>query len=553
MTDPQFDVIVIGGGCTGAGMARDCAMRGLKTLLIERGDICSETTGTCAGMISGGAKYLLEPKMVAMCAKESLIIWKIARNIMFRIPIIWCMTDRKMRKLGPLMAKAYSDYSKYREGGKIHVISKEQVLKMEPKISHPKLMGGIFFEELLVDPWRLTLHNVISAHQHGAEIRTYSEVIDLLRKGDTIEGVVIRDRHTKRVEEITSRFVVNGTGPWVPKICRMAGIDYELRLNKGAHIIFDRRVTNMAIVCKAFEGRNCYMFPHENTTLLGVSAIDVFGEVDDIKPEYSDVEYLLHSIESVIPSIRKHRVIRSFVGVRPMLYKFGVEEGAVTRGYKVIDHEKKHNVKGFITIAGGKLVIYRKMAEKATDLICKKLGIEAPCSTHLELLPGATGEVNVDRFAEEYKMDYHVVKRLAIRHGPGVEKIFQIIKGDPSTRSSKCTCESGTEAEVSYCIQSEWACHLNDLRRRLRIGSGPCQGTACTARTISTLAKEREMDANEATIELLDFLQERWKGIWPALRGPQLSEMELKNAIYGCVANLNHPAIEKGTERDFKT
>ncbi len=553
MSNPQFDVIVIGGGCTGAGMARDCAMRGLRTLLIERGDICSETTGTCAGMISGGVKYLLEPKMVAMCARESLTIWHIAKNIMFRTPILWLITDRRMKKMARGMVLAYSDYLSMREGGKIYHVSKEQVEEMEPRISHPKLSGAVYFEELFVDPWRLTLHNVISAHQYGATVRTYSEVIDLLKDGDTITGVVIRDRHSKRVEEITARFVVNGVGPWVPKICRMAGIDYELRLNKGAHIIFDRRVTNIGIVCKAFEGRNCYMFPHENTTILGVTAIDVFGEVDQIKPEYSDVEYLLHSIESVMPSIRKHRVIRSFVGVRPMLYKYGVEEGEVTRNFKVVDHEKKNGIKGFITIAGGKLVIYRQMAQKATDLICKRLGIEAECRTHLEPLPGAVGEVDVDRFAEQYKMDHHVVKRLIIRHGPGVEKIFSIIKNEPSMRSSKCTCESGTEAEIKYCIQNEWACHLNDLRRRLRLGSGPCQGTACTARGITTLVNEREMDPNEANIEILDFLQERWKGIWPALRGSQVREMELKNAIYGCVANFNHPAIKKGTRRDYKT
>ncbi|MHA1783636.1 MAG: FAD-dependent oxidoreductase [Candidatus Helarchaeota archaeon] len=547
----DFDVIIIGGGCTGAGMVRDCALRGLNALMIERGDISSETTGTCAGMISGGVKYLLEPKIVAQCARESLIIWHIAHNIMFRTPILWTITSRKMRKMAKAMVLAYSDFLKMREGGKIFEVSREEALRMEPRLSE-RVGGAVFFEELFVDPWRLVLHSVLDAENHGAKIMTYTRVISLLKNNDTVYGVRVQNMKTNEIKDITAKYVVNAAGPWVPQICRMADIDYKLRLNKGSHIIFDRRVSNIGLVCPAYDGRNAYMFPHENTTILGVTAIDVFDDPDNIKPEYNDVEYLLSSMETIIPDLRKHRVIRTFVGVRPMLYKYGVEEGDVSRGFKVIDHEKKHDIKGFITIAGGKLVTHRLMAKKTTDLICKKLGIEKECSTASTPLPGA-GNVDIELLSEKYKMDYHVTKRIAVRHGSITESILSKLNERQDLKSTICTCESATNLEMRYCIQNEHALHLDDLRRRLRIGSGPCQGTGCIFKAITVLNDELNYDIDESNVDLLDFLNERWKGIWPALRGEQLSEGELSQGIYGCVGNFNDPYfIPKNKYRSYK-
>lgn len=552
MEKPKFDVIVIGGGCTGAGIVRDCAMRGLKTLLVERGDVCSETTGTCAGMISGGVKYLLEPKIVAQCAKESLILWHIAHNIMFRTPIIWAVTTRKMKKLAAAMVPAYSSYLGMREGGKIFHISREEALKLEPRLSD-QVAEGVFFEELFVDPWRLTLHSIIDAQNYGAEIKTYTKVISLLKKNDTIYGIRIQNMKTNEIEDITAKYVINAAGPWVPTICSMAGIDYKLRLNKGSHIIFDRRVSNIGLVCSAYDGRNAYMFPHENTTILGVTAIDIFDDPDNIKPDYDDVEYMLSSMETIMPDLRKHRIIRTFVGVRPMLYKYGVEEGDVTRGFKVIDNEKKDGIKGFITIAGGKLVTHRLMAEKVTDLICKKLDIDKSCETAIKPLPGATGNVDVEVLSEKFKLDYHVIKRMVIRHGPKTEKILSKLTNEPVYKSTICTCESATNVEMRYCIQNEYAKHLDDLRRRLRIGSGPCQGTGCIFKAITILNDELNYPMDESNVDLLDFLNERWKGIWPALRGEQLSEAELSQGIYGCVGNYIDPYfIPKHKYRSYK-
>ena len=552
MKEPKFDVIIIGGGCTGAGMVRDCALRGLKTLLVERGDVCSETTGTCAGMISGGVKYLLEPKIVAQCAKESLIIWRIANNIMFRTPILWTITTRKMKKLARAMVPMYSEFLKMREGGKIFIASREEALKWEPRLSSI-VQEAVFFEELFVDPWRLTLHSIIDAQNHGAVIKTYTKVVSLLKDQNTIYGVRVQNMKTNEIEDITAKYVVNAGGPWVPQICKMAGIDYKLRLNKGSHIIFDRRVSNIGLVCTAYDARNAYMFPHENTTILGVTAIDVFDEPDNIKPEYNDVEYLLSSMETIMPDLRKHRIIRTFVGVRPMLYKYGVEEGDVTRGFKIIDNEKKNDINGFITIAGGKLVTHRIMAEKATNLICDKLGIEKTCETAMKPLPGATGKVDVEALSEKYKLDFHVTKRLAIRHGPKAEDILSRLDSNPEYNSTICTCESATNVEMRHCIQNEYAMHLDDLRRRLRIGSGPCQGTGCIFKAISVLNDELNYPMDESNVDLLDFLNERWKGIWPALRGEQLSESELSQGIYGCVGNFSDPYfIPKTKYRSYK-
>jgi glycerol-3-phosphate dehydrogenase len=535
----EYDVIVIGGGSSGAGTARDCAMRGLKTILLERNDFGSGSAGACAGMISGGVKYLNEPEMVAMCTQEVIYLQNIAKHIVFRLPIITAIVneiDLNSRMSGK------TDYSKHtaeRGASPILLLSTEEARKIEPKLSD-KILLAAYLDEMFIDPFRLCMLNALSAKNHGADVRNYTEVIDIIREGDRVKGVKVKDKKTGKVEEIYGKFVANCAGPWAPRISKMADVDQPLRLNKGSHIVFDRRITGTAVVCRALDGRSAYLFPHFSTTILGTTAWDIFGDPDDAETSYDDVEYLVSSMEVAVPSIREARVIRTMCGVRPMLPEWWISEDDATRNFRLVDHEERDGVKGYVSFEGGKMVIYRIMAEKMTDLICQKLGIEAECRTHVELLPGSEGDVDIELWAEEYNMPIHTVGRIASRHGSNTPEILKLTQENPEYKSTVCRCESVTEAEIRYSLRNEFATSLSDLRRRVRLGMGPCQSTFCNYKALTVIADELNLGPEQVHKDAIDFAQERWKGKCVILRGDQVSEEEINQAIYAGIANYDN-------------
>ncbi|WXG39802.1 MAG: FAD-dependent oxidoreductase [Candidatus Freyarchaeum deiterrae] len=535
----EYDVIVIGGGSSGAGTARDCAMRGLKTILFERNDFASGTAGACGGMISGGVKYLDEPEMVALCTKEVVHLQKIAKHIVFRLPIITAILNDIDLKARTSKKTDYSQFTALRGGSPITLISKEEARKIEPKLSD-KILLAAYFDEMFIDPFRLCMLNALSAKNHGAVVRNYTEVIDVIREGDRVKGVRVKDKKTGEVQEIRGKFVANCAAPWVPRISKMADINQPLRLNKGSHIIFDRRITGVGVVCRALDGRTVYLFPHFSTTLLGTTAWDIFGNPDDAETSYDDAEYLISSIEAAVPSIRDARITRTMCGVRPMLPEWWITEDEATRNFKLIDHDERDGVSGIVSFEGGKLVIYRIMAEKMTDLICQKLGVEAECRTHIEPLPGAEGDVDIELLAEEYNMPTYTVGRIASRHGSNTPEILKLTRENPEYKSTICVCESITEAEIRYSIRNEFVTCLNDLRRRVRLGMGPCQSTFCDFKAMSVIAEELNLSPEQAHRDALEFAQERWKGKCVLLRGDQVSEEELNQAIYAGIANYDN-------------
>ncbi|MEM1658755.1 MAG: FAD-dependent oxidoreductase [Candidatus Jordarchaeales archaeon] len=535
----EYDVIVIGGGSTGTSVARDCAMRGFKTILFERGDLASGATGACAGMISGGTKYVLqEPEFSEMCTSEVVTLSRIAGHIVFRTPIITAILTEEEIKRKVSFVEKYGTLTEKRQASPVLVLTPQEARGLEPKLS-PNIILAAYFDEMFIDPFRLTILTALSAKQHGAEIRTYTEVIDILCKGGEVYGVKVKDRMTGREYEVKGKIVVNAAGAWVPEISRMVGIKQTLRLNKGAHVIFDRRITRFGIICQALDGRTVYLFPHETGSILGTTALDIFTSPDEAEATYDEIEYLISSMEMAVPSIRKARIIRVMCGVRPLIAQWWIPEGDVTRNFRVVDHEERDGVKGLISVEGGKLVVCRAMAEKITDLVCEKLGCEAECRTHLEPLPGADGKVNVEELASKHNISPHTAGRLVSRQGTLANVILSETSKERSRLTSICLCEAVTEAELRYVIRNEWGLTLDALRKRTRMGMGPCQGFSCGFKAMAILAEERGLGVDEAFRELKEFLAERWKGHSIVLRGSQLIEYEISQAAYACVGSMD--------------
>ena len=542
MSDSDYDVIVIGGGSTGTAVARDCALRGLKTLLLERDDIASATVGTCAGMISSGLKYMDEPEIVDMCSEEVVHLNRIARHIIIKNPILTPILELSDLSTGGNFAAEYSKRAESRDVPPVLFLEPEDALEIEPLLN-PDLISSMYFEEYFIDPFRLCLLQALDARANGAVIKTYSEVVDIVTSDGAIESVTYYNRITGEIESAATKTVINAGGPWAHTLAALAGAKLDLRLNKGAHVILDRRVVNVGIIAKAVDGRMIYLFPHENTTLLGTTALDTWEDPDILVATHDEIEYLLKSIEWVIPSIREARIIRTMEGVRPLMPIWKVPEGEVTRGYEVIDHESD-GISGMVSFTGGKLVMCRHMAEAATDLICQKLNIEAKCTTQELPLPGMESDVDVLTLAKDYNLSQHAMERMRARRGTQMIEVLDLVKEHSQWRTTVCTCEPVIEAEIRYSIRNEFPQTLNDLRRRVRLGTGPCQGTFCTYKAAAILADELDLTGEDYLVDILDFRAERWKGIRPPMRGVQLAQEEVAQGLYACVGNLDQIETE---------
>lgn len=539
MSDSEFDVVVIGGGSTGTAVARDCAMRGFKTLLLERDDIASASVGTCAGMISSGLKYQSEPEIMKMCSTEVVHFNRIARHIMTKNPILVPIMDLSIVASDAEYADHYSEYVEERDVPAMMFLTPEATLEIEPMV-HPDAIAGVYYEEFFIDPFSLCLLQTLDARNHGAIVKTYCEVIGFETSEDKIQSVVFYNRITGATEKINAKIVINATGPWAHKIARISGAELDIRLNKGAHVILDRRVVNVGITSReSLDGRWVYLFPHENTTLLGTTALDTWEDPDTIVASFDEIEYLLKSIENVIPSIRDARIIRTMAGVRPLVPEWKVSEDKVTRGYHIVEHSN-----GLISFVGGKLVMCRHMAEAVTNIVCKKLDSDAECTTHKTPLPGNADDVDIEALSSEFGVRLHTLERMRVRRGSEMVKILELTKNHPEWKTTICTCEPVIEAEIRYSIREEFPQTLNDLRRRLRLGTGPCQGTFCTYKAATILSEELDLQGDDFLVDILDFRAERWKGIRPSMRGEQLAQEELAQGMYSCVGNLDKSDVD---------
>ncbi|MBI1909982.1 MAG: glycerol-3-phosphate dehydrogenase/oxidase [Deltaproteobacteria bacterium] len=543
----SFDLIVIGGGCNGTGIARDAALRGLKVLLLEKNDFASGTTGASSGMIHGGPRYLMhEVGITKMACHDAGHILKIAPHLVFRIPFLVPVLKKddpslvaKIRlELVETFFELYDHYSPLK-GGKIHTrLSTEEVKQLEPSLD-PDVIGAITFDEWGIDTHRLCVANALAAKENGAVVFNHTEVLSLLKEGKSIVGVLAKQFVTGEEKEYYGKIVFNATGPWAPRLAGMAGVSVKLRPAKGIHLIFDRRLTNMAIVAKCIDGRQIFINPHENTTLLGTTDDDYYGDLDNIPVTEDEIEYLLQAIETVYPEIRKARILSTWRGVRPTLYQDDRYEDNLSREHEVFDHEKNERVSGFLSMAGGKLSSYREMAEEATDLVCKKLKVIAVCQTHLVPLPGGESLPDPHALAQKFKLDPYAARRLVYRQGQKAEEILEKAKPDPEGAQILCPCEPVMKMEVRHVVQEEWAFTLSDICRRTRLGQGPCQGALCLVPAVSCLREERSLTMTQVVDELKETLEQGWRGRRVILKGTQLAQEEINQTIYKGVLRVS--------------
>lgn len=547
---PTFDLIVIGGGVNGTGIARDAAMRGLKTLMLEKRDVASGASGANSGMIHGGLKYLrYDRKVTALACIDSGYIQRIVPHLLFRIPFLVPITahDAKdpslaERLYGYAMQVYFGTYDLFQPAkhGKPSVtLSPSEMLELEPGIRSDDLIGGLSMDEWGIDPWRLCLLNALSAREHGATILTHHQVTGFIRGPQReISGVTVRDLLGRRDLTFRAKLVVNVAGAWAPKVAKLAGAEVKMRPGKGVHLTLDRRLSNYAVTATAVDGRQIFVMPHEQTSIIGTTDDDYYGDPDDLQVTEDEVEYLLQGIESRIPAIREARILRAWAGLRTTLYDYGVTEDDLSREHALYDHADQ-GAANLLTMLGGKLASYRIQSEELTDVAARRLGNEQDCRTHLEPLPGGASFPDVHSLSEAFLMPEPVVGRMAYRHGSNAERICELAANQPELRATLCRCEQTSYAEAVWCLREENVQRLTDLRKRCRIGMGPCQGARCAGAAAALFARERNLSSGEAHQELLAFVGARFKGKRSILAGEQMAQEELNRGNYLTVGNLD--------------
>jgi glycerol-3-phosphate dehydrogenase len=383
--------------------------------------------------------------------------------------------------------------------------------------------------------------NATAAQEAGAVVKTYAEVVEFLKVGSAVVGVLARDTRTGVETEYRGSVTFNATGPWLMGLCAKAGVtSLKIRPSKGVHLVLDRRFSNVAIIAPAIDGRMIFIIPHENVSLIGTTDDDYFGDPDRIPITTDEVEYLLGGIERVLPDVRKARVIRAFAALRPTLYSYGKMEDDLSRDHRIYDHGKLDQVHGLFSIAGGKLAAYRIMCEEAVDKVLERLGMpKQESKTHATFLPGGEETPGAAALAEEYGMAEHPVARLVYKHGARARAILERTLADPAAKTIVCPCEGVTRAEIEHVVQNEWATTLSDVCRRTRLGMGPCQGCQCLVSAADVLAAERKLTGEQYKAAVKEFYEERFKGRRPVESGDSLAQEELNYAIHVCVGNLD--------------
>lgn len=529
--EKTYDVIIIGGGATGAGIARDCSLRGVRSLLLERSDISTGATGRNHGLLHSGARYAVTDHESAVeCIRENMILRKIAAHCVEETDGLFISLPEDGLEYQSVFVEACR-----KAGIRADIIDPAEARRLEPSVN-PALVGAVRVPDGAVDPFRLTSSNILDAKAHGAEIRTYTEVRELLREQDRIVGVKAYDHRAHCDVTFRAQVVINAGGIWGHGIAAKAGITVNMLPAKGALLIFGHRVNNMVLNRCRKPADADILVPGDTISLIGTTSSKIpYDQIDNMIIKPDEVDILLREGEKLAPQLAQTRILRAYAGVRPLVASDDDPSGrTVSRGIVLLDHAQRDGLEGFITITGGKLMTYRLMAEWATDLVCKKLGIDAVCRTAEIPLPGSTeNRREVDRKLRNKPLAQR--RSTIARHGALATKIGD---GDSIRNSLVCECEEVSIGEVEYALENLSVNNLVDLRRRTRIGMGTCQGELCACRAAGIMGRRDPICARRAKADLVHFLNERWKGMEPIAWGDTLRESEYTTWVYESVCGL---------------
>jgi glycerol-3-phosphate dehydrogenase len=516
------DVLVIGGGATGAGVAWDASLRGLDVVLVDRLDLAQGTSGRFHGMLHSGGRYVVKDQVAAReCIAENRILRRVAADAVEDTGGLFVTTPFDEPEFADRFQAACDE-----TGVDCEEIPVAVALREEPRLN-PGITRAFRVPDGSIDVWKTVWALAHGAEQRGARILPYHAVTAIRRDGDAVTGAQVHDVRGGEDLEIEARVTVNASGAWAGRIAELAGIEgVRVLPGRGIMIAMNHRLVNSVI-------NRCQM-PTDGDIIVPIRTVSVIGttdqhtdDPDDHTVLQSEVDAMFDEGEKLVPGFRQARALRVWTGARPL---FEDAKGSdtqtrdVTRAHALLDHRERDGVSGFITITGGKLTTFRLMAQQTVDAVCAALDVDQPCVTSTEPLPGSQSGEN-----------YRLGERLGRKEQHLRDE--QVI----------CECELVARAKLEQAIRASGSTDLDDIRRQLRLGMGPCQGGFCIYRAAGIMHELDGLSAQQADASILAFLQERWKGVWPVLYGDQLRQMRFDEWIFHGVLDVDHLPVAGAT------
>ncbi|MFQ5637920.1 MAG: glycerol-3-phosphate dehydrogenase [bacterium] len=497
-----YDIIIIGGGINGAGIARDAADRGLSVYLAEKEDFAFGTTFRSTKLIHGGLRYLehYEIGLVRESLREREILLKHASHLVKPVKFVIPIYEDNIYgygkvKLG-LMAYDILSYDKTLENHKSY--STEELVALEPNIRKKNLKGGfVYYDCQVTYPERLCFENLIMAKEAGADIHNYTKVTGLILRGKKVTGVRLQDELTGEGFEIYGRVVINAAGPWVDEVLRLRCPEPKARMGgtKGTHILlpqFSGGPKNAMYLPAHQDGRPFFIIPWRDYYWVGTTDLRYEGDLDNVQASPAEIDYLLNEIDFLIPGVQVEsgHILYCLAGIRPLpVTDDETEEAEITRRHIILDHEEE-GIPGLISIIGGKLTTFRNLAEETIDCIYEIFGQTAPICQTASIPTWGGGMKNIKKYIRENRKKYSREYGLAEEHidylisiyGKKFWRILELTKKSPELKERICPHNLAIKAQVLFALQSEMVKTLADIYvRRTGVGTSACRGLDCAA------------------------------------------------------------------------
>lgn len=473
LQNEEFDLLVIGGGITGAGIALDATTRGMKVALVEMQDFAAGTSSRSTKLVHGGLRYLkqFEVKMVAEVGKERAVVYENGPHV--TTPEWMLLPMHKGGTFGKFSTgiglRVYDFLANVKKSERRTMLTADETLHKEPLVKKEGLVGGGYYVEYRTDDARLTIEVMKKAVEKGAAAVNYVKAENFIYENQKVIGIEAKDVLTGKTIEVKAKKIVNAAGPWVDKVRKkdLSVNNKHLRLTKGIHIVIDQSIfpLKQAVYFDAPDGRMIFAIPRDGKAYVGTTDTFYGDDKDTANPKMleEDRDYLLKSIHYMFPEVKvgPADVESSWAGVRPLIYEEGKDPSEISRKDEIWEGDS-----GLITIAGGKLTGYRKMAEIVVDLVSKKLSAETgrsfkSCQTrHLPISGGDIGGADqLEPFAQKkakeassYGLSETEGKYLAHMYGTNVDRLFALAKQADSDLLPKVLY-----AQLLYAVTEEMA------------------------------------------------------------------------------------------------
>ena len=516
-----YDLIVIGAGINGAGIARDAAMRGLSVLLLDKGDVAAGTTSWSTRLIHGGLRYLEhgEVGLVRESLRERERLLGIAPHLVRPLPMLIPVYRNARRGWLTIRAGmiAYDSLSLDKSLKRHRMLSREETLRRAPGVNDEGLRGAAIYYDAQVEfAERLVLENVLSAHSYGASVLTYARVDRFIIEEDgRVSGVEFTDLLRNRSHTARAHFTVNVSGPWVDEV--LSGTERPVQRmicgTKGSHLVVDEfqgAPLDALYVEARTDGRPFFIVPWNDAYLIGTTDLPYEGDLDSLEADEAEIDYLLEETNRVIPKagLSRGQIRYTYSGVRPLPCQTDSDPAGITRRHFIGEHDPA--LRNLFSIVGGKLTTYRNLSEQVVDLVFARVGRAAPeCRTAQELLPGAATE-DFGQFADQFigrsDLAEAVSRRLLRIYGTRAVEVWELALGDDELQKPFSPLTGALGAEVVFSFRQEMAQTLVDcLMRRTMVGLNAFAGLDALENAAAIARKHLGWDDERAHIEIAAY------------------------------------------------